>query len=177
MNILDIFLAIPLLIGAYSGYKKGLIVELASLAALILGIYAAINFSYFAAEFLNKNFSLAEKYVNIFAFILTFIAVVFLIYMLGRIIEKIVNIVMLGFLNRLAGMFFGIIKWAFIISVLIYIINMFDDDNKLIKPQYQEGSMLYEPISTFAPYIIPKLNIKQLQEYTKPVIDEIEDVI
>ncbi len=42
MNWLDIGIAVPLVWGAYVGFKKGLVIELASLAALILGIYAAI---------------------------------------------------------------------------------------------------------------------------------------
>lgn len=176
MNFLDIIILVPLVFAAYNGYRKGFVIELASLAALILGIFAAINFSYYAADFLNRNFDIAEKYVNIIAFILTFIAVVFVIYMIGRIIEKFIDILMLGFLNRLAGLFFGIIKWAFILSVLIYIINLFDDEKKVITPKLKQGSMLYEPVESFAPYIIPKLNIEKLEEYTKPIKEELDSV-
>ncbi len=176
MNILDIILIVPLLLAAWSGYRKGFVIEVASLAALILGIYAAINFSFYAAELLEQNFDLLEKWVNIIAFIITFVVVVFVIYAIGRIIEKFIDILLLGFVNRLFGLFFGILKWAFILSVLIYIIHIFDDNNKLITPKLKEGSFLYEPVESFAPYIIPKLDLEKLREYTRPAEEELNEV-
>jgi membrane protein required for colicin V production len=44
LNLLDIIILIPLLLFAYNGYKKGLIIEIATLIALVLGIYASIHF-------------------------------------------------------------------------------------------------------------------------------------
>ena len=52
INLLDIILLIPLLWFGYNGYKKGLIIEIASLAAFILGLYFAFYFSDFTAEYL-----------------------------------------------------------------------------------------------------------------------------
>ncbi len=173
MNFLDIIIIIPLIWAAYSGYKKGFIIELASLAALILGIYAAINFSYLIGDLLSDNINLQEKYINIIAFIITFIIVVFVVYLIGKLIEKFVNVLMLGFVNRIAGLFFGIIKAAFILSVLFYIINIFDEDQNLLTPKTKKNSALYDPIASFAPYIIPKLNIEKLDKYSKSIKDEL----
>lgn len=176
MNVLDIILIVPLIFAAWAGYRKGFVIEIASLAALILGIYAAINFSFYAAELLDQNFDMSEKWVNIIAFIITFVVVVFVIYVIGRIIEKFIDILMLGFVNRLFGLVFGVLKWAFILSILIYIVQLFDDDNKLLTPKLEEGSALYRPIQSFAPYIIPKLNIETFRNYTRPYEKELENV-
>ncbi len=176
MNFLDIILLIPLAWGAYHGYRKGFVIELTSLAALVLGIFAAINFSYYIADLLTDNVNLADKYINIIAFILTFIIVVFALFLIGKLIEKFVNILMLGFINRLAGLFFGIIKWAFVLSVLIYIIHIFDDNQNVLTPKLRNGSALYEPIESFAPYIIPKLNIEKLDEFTRPLQEDLDNV-
>ena len=77
INLLDIILLIPLLLFAWNGYKKGFIIELASLAALVLGLYMAFFFSDFAAEMLNDLFDMDQKYVAVFAFLMTFIVVIF----------------------------------------------------------------------------------------------------
>jgi len=175
MNILDIILLIPLAWGAYRGFRKGFIIELASLAALILGIYAAINFSYLIGDWLNENIDWKEKYLNIIAFILTFVIVIIVVHWTGKIIEKFIDILMLGFLNRILGLFFGIIKAGFIMSVLIFLINVFDDDQKLLTPKLTNESLLYSPVASFAPYIIPKLNLDKLDEYTKPIIEDLEN--
>ncbi|MCB0383139.1 MAG: CvpA family protein, partial [Psychroserpens sp.] len=49
MAIIDIILGALLLFGLIRGFLKGLFVEVASLVALIAGVYGAIHFSNFAA--------------------------------------------------------------------------------------------------------------------------------
>lgn len=151
MNLLDIIFIIPIVWFAYQGFKRGLIIELASLVALILGIYAAMYFSDYAADFLINNMDMSEKYVPITSFILTFIAVVVIVYFIGKILEKLVNMVALGFLNKLAGLFFGILKAAVLISIVLLILNNFNDD--LISRQKKKNSFLYDPIASIAPIL------------------------
>lgn len=165
MNWLDIVIAVPLVLGAYHGFKKGFIIELASLAALILGIFAAINFSYFIAGILSDNMKLADKYINIIAFIFTFILVVLTIYFLGKLLEKVIDILMLGIFNRIAGLLFGIFKWAFVLSVLIFIMNILDGKKTLVKEDVRNKSVLFNPIASFAPKIIPKLSIDKIEQF------------
>lgn len=155
MNFLDIIFIIPIVWFAYQGFKRGLIIELASLLALILGIYAALYFSGYAADFLVNNMDMGSKYVPVTSFILTFIAVVVLVYFIGKILEKLVNMVALGFLNKLAGSFFGILKAAVVLSIVLLIINQFSDD--LISRQKKKSSFLYGPISGIAPFLWNKL--------------------
>ncbi len=52
MNYIDLIIAIPLVWGVFVGFKNGLIIEVASLAALLLGIFGAIHFSDLTANFL-----------------------------------------------------------------------------------------------------------------------------
>jgi len=165
MNWLDIVIVIPLVWGAYQGYKKGFVIELASLAALILGIYAAIYFSYYIAGLLGDNTSLDDKYINITAFILTFILVVLTVYFIGRLIEKFIDILMLSFINRVAGIIFGIFKWAFLLSILIFVMDIFDEKKTLVNEETRKNSIMFTPIASFAPKVIPRLNIDELEDY------------
>ena len=50
MGILDIVLGLLLIYGLYKGLKNGLFVEIASIIALIAGLYGAIHFSYIAGD-------------------------------------------------------------------------------------------------------------------------------
>ena len=135
MNILDIILIIPLAWFAYRGFTRGFIIELASLVALIAGIWAAIHFSFFAADFLAGNFDMGPKYIPIVAFIITLVAVVVIVYMVGKIIEKFINIQAHGLLKKQAGLAFGIVKAAFVMSVIILIIKSFYDYRSLKNPK------------------------------------------
>ena len=177
LNVLDIIFLVPLLWFAYRGFQKGFIIELSSLVALILGIYIAINFSYFAAKFLTDNFEIGDNYLNIIAFIVTFAAVIFGVFLIGKFIETIINIILLGFINKLAGCVFGIIKAAFLISIILWIINSLDPGQNIIKEKLKQKSLLYESVQSFAPTIIPKLNLDQIRDFNLPDAKDILDKI
>jgi len=160
MNWLDIVLAIPMLWFLYKGFRNGLIIELASLAGLVLGIYVALHFSFYVEGYLIDNFEIDEKYLYIISFAITFIIVALLVYLVGKIIHKVISIVALGFLNRLAGGIFGLLKAALVLSVVLYFVNGFD--NSLIKADVKEKSVLYEPVESIVPFIIPRLDLDEL---------------
>ena len=164
MNLLDIILIVPFIWFAYRGFQKGLVIELASLVALILGIWAAIYFSFFAADFLSDNFDIGPRYLPVIAFIITFIVVVMGVYLIGRIIEKFIDILALGLLNKLAGLAFGLVKAAFLLSIIILVINSFDANQSIITPKLRDGSFLYKPVERFAPKIIPRLNVDDVRD-------------
>lgn len=163
MNLLDIIFLVPLAWFAYKGFQKGFIIELCSLIALILGIYFAINFSNYASDLLVNNFDIGEKYLSISAFVITFIAIVVGVFFIGKILEKFIDVLMLGFINHIAGAAFGILKAAFLISIILWIINSFDFTNSIIKSEQKANSMLYENLEMLAPTIIPKLNIENIK--------------
>ncbi|MCF8331697.1 MAG: CvpA family protein [Bacteroidales bacterium] len=155
ITLLDIFIIIPALWFAFKGFNKGFIHELASLAALVLGIYAAFNFSDFTAGVLTDKLNLQTEYLHIIAFAITFIVVVILTNLVGKLVETVINIAMLGFVNKLAGLAFGVLKIALIISALFYILHTIDIRDKLISDQTKKKSLLYEPVSSLVYIIIP----------------------
>lgn len=155
MNYIDIILGILLLIAAINGFRKGLIAEVASLAALILGIFGAIKFSYITSDFLVEKFDLQTDYLNIISFAVTFVVIVILIHLLGKIITKIADTIMLGFVNKMAGFIFGILRAALILSIVLVVFNKIDEDMEILSPSTKENSRMYEPIRSFAPTIFP----------------------
>ncbi len=164
INLLDIILLIPLLWFGYNGYKKGLIIEIASLAAFVLGLYFAFYFSDFTAGYLKQFFNIQPRYMAAVSFIATFIGVVVVVLALAKILEKFINILMLGFLNKLGGAVFGMLKGALFLSIIILIINYFDPGHSIIKPQAAQQSIFYKPVESLAPMIYSKLHLDHFKE-------------
>jgi membrane protein required for colicin V production len=154
MNWIDLIIVILVILSVISGFSNGLVKEVASLVGLVLGIWGAIKFSTFTAAKLYDWFDLTGQYVGIIAFIITFIAIVILIHFVGMIADKIVDIVQLGFLNRLLGMVFGAIKNILILSVIFTIFNAIDSRRHFL-PESVEQSRFYKPISDIVPSIFP----------------------
>jgi membrane protein required for colicin V production len=167
MNYLDIVIALPLLWGVYRGFTKGLIISVASLLALVLGIYIAIHFSSFFGEYINRWFHPDPKRLKVLSFAITFLIVVILVRLIGWGLDKLIKAVALGFVNRFLGVFFNLLKWAFILSILISIMDSGDRTKNLIDEKVKDESILYRPVSMIAPFIFPFLNFDKIKEKMK----------
>ncbi len=181
MNYIDIIIGILLLLAAINGFRKGLMSELASLAALVLGIWGAIEFSYITSDFLVENFHLESKHLNLISFIITFIIIVILIQIIGNSLSTFMEVAMLGFINKMAGLLFGIIRSALIISILLMVIEHFESKITIITEEAQSKSQLYEPIRNFAPSLLPFVkkweSEEELKEGAKDVVKKIKETI
>lgn len=146
VNLLDIILGLLLAYGLYKGLKNGLFVEIASLAAVIIGLYGAIQFSYLTGSYLSQNMDWDENYIKLTAFIITFLAIVILVNMAGKILTKIADFAMLGLLNKLAGGLFGVLKTAVILGTLLYFFESASWSFNLIENNTVAESILYKPV-------------------------------
>jgi len=157
MAVIDIILGAALLFGIIRGFIKGLFVEVASLAALVLGVYGAIHFSNFAGDFLMEKVSWDEKYINITAFAITFIIIVLAIALAGKALTKLANFAALGIINKILGAVFGGLKIGLILSVLLIIFSKLNKNIPFIDSENIETSILYEPVKSLAPTIFPSI--------------------
>ena len=157
MGILDIILGLLLIYGLYKGLKNGLFIEIASIIALIAGIYGAIHFSYIAGDYLSENMNWDERYIHLSAFIITFIIIVMVVHLMGKLLTKIADFAMLGLLNKLAGAIFGALKVAIILGAILVFFERVNSSVGLIKNETMEKSVLYEPIKEIGALVFSKV--------------------
>ena len=168
MNLLDIIFVGLLVFAAVRGFQKGFFIELASIAALLLGIWGAVEFSGFTAYYLHSVFNWNPEHLGLVAFIITFILVVVAVHLVARLADTLFKAVALGMLTRLAGMVVGVLKTAFIISVLLIVIEMVGKYTyNVIPPKKANKSILYKPLRNFAPSILPFFHFDQAREELK----------
>lgn len=167
MNFLDIILIIFLGLSFIHGFRKGFVLELATLVALILGVWTGFYFADFMSGWLERIFDYHGKYINIISFIIIFVGVIILVQLLARIIEKALKLVALGFLNKLAGAVFSVAKTFFILSILIYFLNRIDDQHRIIKDESRKQSTLFTFTESIAPALMPKM--KQYTDLLPPL--------
>ena len=159
MNYIDIILFILLLFSAIGGLRNGFVAEAVSLAALIFGIWGAIKFSYITSDFLVENFNMNSEHLGIISFIVTFLFIVILVHIVGRMIKKFVGFVLPGIIDHLAGLIFGIVKSVLILSVILVIFDKIDNNVHILSKGAKTKSHLYEPVRSFGPSIFPFLDV------------------
>ena len=157
MNSIDILLVIPLIYGAWKGFKHGLIIEVFTLLALFVGIYVGIHFSDFTARLLREHLGLTSKYLPIIAFTITFLAIGAMVFFLGKTIEKLIKITALTPINKFAGVFFSLLKYAYMLSTLLVILESYDEKLSFFPIKVKNESLLYHPILKISTSTIPQL--------------------
>lgn len=163
MNTVDIILSLVLLYGLVRGFFRGLLAELASLVGIVAGIYGAVHFSHFLGEFLSEIVDWKVQYINLISFAITFILIVFLISLAGKMLTKIAAFAALGIVNKLLGGVFGLIKSAFVASVIIMFFKATNERIEIVEDKTLEESILYQPVASIAPIVLPSI-LKQVRE-------------
>lgn len=157
MAVIDIVLGALLLFGLIRGFMKGLFVEVASLVALVAGVYGAIHFSYFVANFIQSKTEWAEKTINITAFAITFVLIIIIISLAGKMLTKLADFAALGIINKLLGGVFGALKIGLILSVLLIVFNKMNNTIAFVDEAQIKDSILYNPVKSIAPIIFPNI--------------------
>lgn len=98
-----------------------------------------------------------ERYINITAFIITFIIIVLVVHLAGKFLTKIADFAMLGLLNKLAGAIFGALKVAVILGALLVFFERANSSVNLVKSETLEESILYEPVKEIGAFVFSKV--------------------
>ncbi len=147
MSKVDIVLAIVLAIGAYLGYKRGFLMELFFLLSIVLGIFAGFKLMRWGMEVLHREFNADKTFLPYVSFAIIFILVMVLVIFFGRRIKNSLDDTFLGKVDSLAGAMLGIVKYAFCLSVIIWLVESF----KIKFPEtWNSGSQLYPLTAKFA---------------------------
>ncbi len=139
-----------MLYGAYRGFSRGLIVEVATLAGLVLGVYMAVRYSSYTENFLRDFLNFSSRYISYVALAVTFILVVILVYIVGKLLTKLVDIISLGLVNKLLGTALGVAKYFLIVCVLLLVTDALNEKFQFISEETRQKSLLFYPFLNFA---------------------------
>jgi membrane protein required for colicin V production len=159
MTKTDIVLLIPLLWGLYNGLRKGIIVEVSSILAIILGVYTCSKFSDLVADFLGTHIHshVSSLYLSICAVIIVFVGVVIAVFFIAKSIQKLAKAIFLGIADRILGGLFGMLKWALLISFILYFFDILNQKAGIVSGVTLEHSWVYTQLLRLAPLVMPTL--------------------
>jgi membrane protein required for colicin V production len=131
-----------------------------------LGVYGAVYFSHYIGNLLSDYLSWNEKYIEISAFALTFIAIVFSISLAGKLLTKAADFALLGWLNKLLGGVFGLLKVGLILSIVLYFFSLVNGKFEFIDSDVLQASILYSPLIELVEQMYPLVSSGSLFEQT-----------
>lgn len=170
MSYLDIFLVIILVLGAVKGYLKGFVVEMLSFLAFFVGLFIAIELTipisnrFFAG---SDYFQLYTVAVFLFLFFLSLI----LINLTARLIKKAVDLTILGIFDNILGSLAAVFKWAFIISVVLWV---FDSIGLRLPSEQTADSFFYPYIKDIGPATFQWLS--EMLPFIRDMMDSLKSI-
>ena len=156
MSYLDIFLIIIIGWGAYNGFLKGLIQELASILGIIFGIYLAKNYYSFLDQKLYLLFESEANYLSLISAIIIFLLTIMIFKIVASFLTKFLKLIALGLLNKIIGAIFGVLKSLLILCVIIFVFSKINNVVNIIEKDKLQESFIYSEIERINKLIIEK---------------------
>lgn len=157
MNFVDILILVPLIYAGWKGFQHGIIIEVFTLLALLVGIYAGIHFSDFTAKWLKESLGWESEYIPVVAFTLTFLGIGAMVYFAGKMIEQVARVTNLTPVNKFFGIVFAVLKMTYFVSVFLVVLESYDEKGDFLPPSMKEKSLLYKPVLGVSTTTIPAL--------------------
>lgn len=176
--LIDVAFFILIILACIKGFRKGLIVAFFSIIAFIAGLAAALKLSSVVAIKLSATINASAKWLPVISFILVFLIVVLLVNLAGKMLEKSVEMLLLGWVNKLGGIVLFVLLYSIIFSIFLFYAVQLD----FLKPQTIKASQCYSIIQPIGPAVIDKLGtiipyfkdmFSHLQEFFNKVSNKI----
>jgi membrane protein required for colicin V production len=124
MNPFDIIIIVIMGYSLVRGIFRGLVKEVSSIIGVLGGFYAAFTYYTILAKLLSGLIK-ETAYLNILSFLIIFCGVLIIVGILGVIIKYLLNIAFLGWVDRIGGVGFGLVKGILIASILFITLTAF----------------------------------------------------
>ena len=135
---------------AYKGMRKGLILEVFKLIGMFGGFLAAAKFFSAGTGIMMKQFGVGPNIAAGLSFLLIFIGVAATARIIAGSIKKLMEITMLGWVDKGGGALFGALKASFIISSILLAISIIPGD---FTKSIEKKSKFYGPMKGIAPMV------------------------
>ncbi|MCR4860115.1 MAG: CvpA family protein [Bacteroidales bacterium] len=157
MAILDIILLLCFVPAIVSGISKGFVKQVVDLAAILIAAWAAFHFAPVLGTWLSKYITLEGSILNVISFVLIIIVAALLLNLIASLLTNALKNLSLGFLNRLLGLVFAILKVGIALGLIILLFETLNDTLHLVKPESTADAVVYNFLKDAAEKIFPIL--------------------
>lgn len=155
MSVIDVVILIIFIPFIIRGIKLGFVVQAAAVVALIAGVWLAFRFSSMLGGWLAPLINASPKALQTIAFVIILILAILVFHLIGKGLEKVVHLALLGWLDKLLGGIFAAVKVVLVLGILIMLFNTLNTKYGWVDAATLGESFLYEPLKDAAYTIFP----------------------
>ena len=137
--------------------SKKLTICFSSLAGIVLSVWAAFKFSALVCGWLKPYLSLSETTLSVVAFALILVAVCLVVLIVAKLLTKVLEMSMLGWLDKILGLVFALVVNALLLGVFIILFDTLNLKFGFVKPEVLDDSIVYTTLRDFCYLVFPYL--------------------
>jgi len=150
---IDVVFAIIMVFAIYKGFTRGLIVAVFSMIGLVLGMVVALKLSAVTALYVQQHWNLHFIWLPALCYICLFLVVVLLVRLGATALQGMIELVLLGWLNKLGGILLYSAIFIIIYSVLLWMANQL----YWLSPETKLQSVVYPYIEKVGPWTVDNI--------------------
>ena len=158
MNWFDITILILLLIVLVKGYRKGFVMQLVGLSVILLAAIFGGKLASIILPEINRLLDISANFARVLSFLISFSLIAVTISLIGKLVEKFIDIVSLSFFNRVLGSIIAVGTMMIALSIVLNLVLMLDKRDNIINSETRKESFFFERVETVIPTIVPYLN-------------------
>lgn len=162
---LDILITLLLAAGLFHGFTTGVVKQVASIFSIVAAFIIGMQLMHPIGGVISEWTGLSEGIAPILGFAVVFGMIHIGVFIIVKIVEKILGVLKLGFVNRLLGSGFGMFKAGIALSVAFLALGMAGFPGE----ETRENSVLYNVVEPLLPQ-----TWEFLQEYF-PEVENLRD--
>ena len=170
MSTFDIVLVVVLGLGAVKGYTRGFIVEFFSFAAFFIGLFLALELTVPVSDNLFGDSNYFEV-IAVIIFITLFILLSLAIKAGAKALKNAIDIAIFRAVDNVAGAIAGLLKWAFIVSIIFWFFESVGFD---LVHRYVDNTLLFPYIVGIGPTVFEWLG--HIIPFIQDLIDSMENM-
>ncbi|MCK4579029.1 MAG: CvpA family protein [Candidatus Marinimicrobia bacterium] len=152
------------------GFQRGLVDEVGRLVGLILAIVLANKLAANLAVYIGLDNEFARKAV---AFVGIFIVVLLVVGFAARALQTLLELVLLGWLDKLGGILFGVLKSLVVLGVLVYVLEGFPATNDFLK-RLHEQSFVFRNVAAVKNGLFKALSLDDMMQSVHEQVKNLE---
>jgi len=169
LGTLDIIYLVPLVVFMILGFRKGFIIEIITIVALVVAVTACLRFTHIVLQKSGVEDDMVW-WIPYLAYVIVFAVIFFVIMWIGKILEKFIKFAQLSFINNILGAFVGAFKITFVFSLFLWVTNQ----TILFPKDMTNRSVSFKYVEPIAPKVIDY--ITDNTHVINNIVCEVEDL-
>lgn len=154
MNGIDLVVYLVLALAVWDGWRRGVVMQLCSLAGIVIGIWLAARYGAMVGTWLRLDSSIAAAG----GFVVVLLATLIAVALLARALRRLFRFAGLGLPDILLGIVVSVVKYLLILSVLFSALSRLNENDALVSRQTLDASRWFRPVAGLSGRLLPFLD-------------------